>query len=197
MICRISRFGRNSVLAGILFAQWRTTLAHVFTSEGKHSGSENADGWVESCSEGRGEYHTCLAREISLYPLQNYLATDSIMSAMHLQIFFDFSIVLWYQKIFFSFISVSNAPIIWQQSLSMQDGAFFTHWKNALITLIHESYRKLARKFVNQMKSYSRSNWLIVMFRWSYVNAFLCIIGCGILEELVTVVQTLDCVLSL
>ena len=67
MICRISRFGRNSVLAGIFFAQWRTTLAHVFTLEGKHSGSENADGWVESCSEGRGEYHACLTREISLY----------------------------------------------------------------------------------------------------------------------------------
>ena len=40
----------------------------MFTSEGKHSGSENADGWVESCSEGRGEYHACLTREISLYP---------------------------------------------------------------------------------------------------------------------------------
>ena len=66
----------------------------MFTLEGKHSGSGNADGWVESCSEGRREYHTCLAREISLYPLQNYLATDSIMLAMHLQIFFDFSIVL-------------------------------------------------------------------------------------------------------
>ena len=69
VICCISRFGQNSVLAGILFAQWRTTLAHVFTSEGKHSGSENAKGCVESCSEGRGEYHACLTREISLYPL--------------------------------------------------------------------------------------------------------------------------------
>ena len=67
VICRISRFGRNSVLAGILSAQWRTTLAHVFTSEGKHLGSENANGCVESCSEGRGEYHACLTREISLY----------------------------------------------------------------------------------------------------------------------------------
>ena len=56
MICRISRFGRNSVLAGILSAQWRTTLAHVFTSEGKHLGSENANGCIESCSEQRGEF---------------------------------------------------------------------------------------------------------------------------------------------
>ena len=62
VISRISRFGRNSVLAEIFFAQWRTTLVHVFTSEGKHFGSENADGCVESCSEGRGEYHTCLTR---------------------------------------------------------------------------------------------------------------------------------------
>ena len=69
MICRISRFGRNSVLAGILSAQWRTTLAHVFTSEGKHLGSENANGFIESCSEQRGEYHACLTREISLYSL--------------------------------------------------------------------------------------------------------------------------------
>ena len=100
MICRTSWFGWNSVLAEILFAQWRTTLAHMFTSESKHSGSENADGCVESCSEGRGEYHACLTREISLYPLQNYIATDSFMSAMHLQIFSNFSIVLWYQKVF-------------------------------------------------------------------------------------------------
>ena len=100
LISCISRFGRNSVLAGILFAQWRTTLAHVFTSGGKHLGSENANDWVESCSEGRGEYHACLTREISLYPLQNYLATDSFMSAMHLQIFSNFFIVLWYQKVF-------------------------------------------------------------------------------------------------
>ena len=56
MISRISRFGRNSVF----FAQRRTTLVHVFTSEGKHFGSENADGCVESYSEGRGEYHACL-----------------------------------------------------------------------------------------------------------------------------------------
>ena len=54
VISRISGFGRNSVLAEIFFAQWRTTLVHVFTSEGKHFGSENADGCVESCSEGRG-----------------------------------------------------------------------------------------------------------------------------------------------
>ena len=47
----------------------QTTLAHVFTSEGKHLGSENANGCVESCSEGRGEYHACLTREISLHPL--------------------------------------------------------------------------------------------------------------------------------
>ena len=100
VICRISWFGRNSVLAGILFAQWRTTLAHVFTSEGKHLGSENANDCVESCSEGRGEYHACLTREISIYPLSNYTATDSFMSAMHLQIFFNFSIVLWYLKVF-------------------------------------------------------------------------------------------------
>ena len=100
VICRTSRFGRNSVLAEILFAQWRTTLAHMFTSEGKHSGSENAGGYVESCSEGRGEYHACLTREISLYPLKNYIATDSSMSAMHLQIFFNFSLALWYQKVF-------------------------------------------------------------------------------------------------
>ena len=58
VICRISRFGRNSVLAGMLFAQCKR--AHVFTSEGKHLGSENANGCVESCSEGRGEYHACL-----------------------------------------------------------------------------------------------------------------------------------------
>ena len=48
----------------------QTTLAHVFTSEGKHLGSENANGCVESCSEGRGEYHACLTREISLHPLK-------------------------------------------------------------------------------------------------------------------------------
>ena len=87
-------------LAGILSAQWRTTLAHVFTSEGKHLGSENANGCVESCSEGRGEYHACQTREISIYSLSNYTATDSFMSAMHLQIFFNFSIVLWYLKVF-------------------------------------------------------------------------------------------------
>ena len=72
----------------------QTKLAHEFTSEGKHLGSENANGCVESCSEGRGEYHACLTREISIYPLSNYTATDSFMSAMHLQIFFNFSIVL-------------------------------------------------------------------------------------------------------
>ena len=72
----------------------QTTLAHVFTSDGKHSGSENANGCVESCSEGRGEYHACLTREISLYPLKNYIATDSSMSAMHLQFFFNFSLAL-------------------------------------------------------------------------------------------------------
>ena len=33
------------------------------------SGSENANGCIESCSEQRGEYHACLTREISLYPL--------------------------------------------------------------------------------------------------------------------------------
>ena len=55
-------FGGNALCA------MQTTLAHVFTSEGKHLGSENANGCVESCSEGRGEYHACLTREISLYP---------------------------------------------------------------------------------------------------------------------------------
>ena len=148
MICRISRFGRNSVLAGILSAQWRTTLAHVFTSEGKHLGSESSNVCVESCSEGRGEYHACLTREISLYPLKNYIATDSSMSAMRLQIFFNFSLALWYQKIF---------SVLFRFQILLL-------WKNALITLIHESYGKFARKYVNQMKSYSRSNWLIVMF---------------------------------
>ena len=66
----------------------------MFTSEGKHSGSENAGGYVESCSEGRGEYHAYLTREISLYPLKNYMATDSSMSAMHLQKFCNFSLAL-------------------------------------------------------------------------------------------------------
>ena len=81
-------FGGNALCA------MQTTLAHVFTSEGKHLGSENANGCVESCSEGRGEYHACLTRDISIYPLSNYTATDSFMSAMHLQIFFNFSTVL-------------------------------------------------------------------------------------------------------
>ena len=40
-------------------------------------------------------------------------------------------------------------------------GAFVTLWKNAVITLIHESFGKFAGKYVNEMKSYSRSNWLI------------------------------------
>ena len=40
-------------------------------------------------------------------------------------------------------------------------GTFVTLWKNALITLIHESSGKFAGKYVNQMKSYSHSNWLI------------------------------------
>ena len=68
-------------------------------------------------------------------------------------------------------------------------GAFFTLWNNALITLIPDSYRKFAGKYVNQIKSYFRSNWLIS-------KRVLCIIGWGILEEIVTVVQNLDYVLS-
>ena len=119
VICRTSRFGRNSVLAEILFAQWRTTLAHMFTSEGKHSGSENAGGYVESCSEGRGEYHACLTREISLYP-PSKLSCNRFYYVSN-----AFTDIFWFlhsfviSKDFFSFISVSNAPIIWQQSLSM------------------------------------------------------------------------------
>ena len=119
VICRISRFGRNSVLAGILSAQWRTTLAHVFTSGGKHLGSENANGCVESCSEGRGEYHACLTREISLYP-PSKLSCNRFYYVSN-----AFTDIFWFlhsfviSKDFFSFISVSNAPIIWQQSLSM------------------------------------------------------------------------------
>ena len=119
MICRTSRFGRNSVLAEILFAQWRTTLVHVFTSESKHSGSENADGCVESCSEGRGEYHACLTREISLYPLQNYIVTDSFMSAMHLQKIFNFSLVLWYQKVF---------SVLFRFQMLLQSGSKVSPW---------------------------------------------------------------------